>query len=879
MSLWSRIANAFRSESLNREIDSELESHLEEARAAGRDLQEVRRAFGSPLRHREQIRDAKLLPWLDSLGADSSFAVRQLKKHKVTSVAAILSLALAIGSCTSAFRIIDAILLRPIPIKNPQNLYATSREGINFSNEFSNFDGSAYPMFQQLRAAVSDQAELIAISYSERMDLAFSSDQAVEKAHIQYVSGNMFAAFGLNPAVGRLFTDSDNLHPRAHPYAVISYDFWSQRFHRDPQVIGKTFHLGDTIFEIIGVSEKDFTGTEPGTVIDIFLPTMMHPSVTRDDSTWHRTFVIVKPGVPREPLRAKLEANSQAFERNRAKSFVGMPQQALENFLNQREVLEPAPQGVSGLQHDNRPALAALAILVSLVLLIACANVANLMTAQASARGREMALRISIGAGRARLIQMVLIESAWVATLAAVIGTLFAAWSAPFVVSLINPPDNPARLILPADGRVLGFGIALTVLVTCVFGLFPALRASAINPSSELKGGDDPHSRRRVMHTLVALQVAFCFLVLFVAGLFVTTFHRLAHLSVGFNPDRLLVLSTATPSPQLAIVWQQIADHLRSVPGVQKSALCDSALLGGNSSNDYISISGGRPIEVLAYFRKISPGWLDEMQIPLLSGRDFLPSDSGPSVAIVNETFAKTYFSGQNPVGKTFERAADEVVVVGLVHDASYRSIRELHLPTVFIPFWQNRSDSEPKLIGDATFIVRTAGDNPLSLAQALRAEVPNARSEFRVSDIRTQLELVQDQTVRERLLATLAFFFAAVALLLASIGLYGVLNYSVLERRREIGIRMAVGAQATDIVRRVTADIFLAILGGAAAGLILGIISARSLQSLFYQVKPTDLAMLALPSLTILAAAALASLPAVLNAVRTDPVQILRTD
>ena len=884
MSLWSRIANAFCPDRLNNEIDRELDAHILEAIAAGRDPQEVRRQFGSPLRHRENSRDAKLLPWLESLRADSTLALRQLKKHKVTSAAAILSLALAVGACTSAFRLIDAILLRPLPIKNPHNLYATSREGRNFSDEYSNFDGSAYPMFQQLRAAVKDQAELIAISYGDRVDLTYSNDQVMEKAHLEYISGNMFPAFGLNPAAGRLFTESDDLHPNAHPYAVISYDYWKQRFNRDPQVIGKTFHLGNTIFQIIGVSEKDFTGTEPGTIIDIFVPTMMHHAVTRDDSTWHRTFAVIRPGTPLEPLRAKLESLSQAFERNRAKSFVGMPQQVLENFLNQKEVLTPSPQGVSGLQQDNRPALAALAVLVSLVLLIACANVANLMTAQAAARSREMALRIAIGAGRARLIQMVLIESAWVAALAALVGSLFAAWSAPFVVSLINPPDNPARLILPADWRVLGFGIALTLFVTCFFGVFPALRASAINPSSELKGGDDPHSRRRVMHTLVAVQVAFCFLVLFVAGLFVTTFQHLSHLSTGFNPERLLVLNTVAAKPQSPIVWQQLAGQLASVPGVQNVSLCDTTLLGGDSSNDYISIAGGRPIEVLVYFRKITPGWLDQLQVPLISGRDFTATDSGPNVAIVNEAFAKIYFAGQNPVGKTFERAADEggrtaFLVVGLARDATYKSIRELHLPTVFIPFWQSKLDSNPQFVSDATFLIRTANSNPLTLAQTLRAEVPAARSEFRVSNIRTQRELIESQTVRERLLAMLAFFFAAVALLLASVGLYGVLNHSVLQRRREIGIRMAVGAQPGDIARRVTSDIFLVILAGAAAGLLLGIFSARSLESLFYQVKPTDLAMLTIPALTIFSAALLSSLPAVISAVRTDPVKILRAD
>ena len=830
------------------------------------------------------IRTIRLLTWLESLQADAVFGLRRLNKTKVTSAAAILSLALAIGACTSAFRLIDALLLRPLPIAEPQRLYFLSRQGIGWDGKPSTDDSCEYPLFRRMRAAVKDQAELLAISHAERVDLTYKSDEEMEKAHLQYVSGWMFSSFGLRPALGRLLTENDDLTPGAHPYAVISHDYWSHRFGQDPNVVGRTFRMGEHLYQIVGVAEEPFTGTEPGTMTDIFVPTMMDPYVTRLDASVARAFALLKPGVPIEPLRQKLQANARTFEAERAKAFVGMPKKSLEDFLNQTELLESAPTGVSDLQNDNRRSLVALGVLVSLVLLIACANVANLMTAQAASRAREMALRISIGAGRWRLVQLLLIESAWLALLASGLGALFAWWSAPFVVTMINPADNPARLALPADWRVLGFGLALTLTVTFLFGLLPALQISAIKPVSALKGGDDPHSRRRLMHVLLALQVSFCFLVLFVAGLFVATFERLSLESTGFSADRLLTLDTFAQRPQSPAYWTQVAEHLREVPGVEKVSLASWPLLDGNSINSYVSINGAPPSQIEAYFLRVSPGWVDTMKIPLFEGRDFLPSDTAPGVAIVNETFAKTFFNGENPVGKTFARAEDQGArvpfrIVGLVPDVRYRNMRERMLPVAFVPFQGVRANGSWIAEHWATFIVRTAGANPLAMAHILRQEVPRAWPEFRVSRIRTQLEINQSHTVRERLLAMLAVFFASVALLLAGVGLYGVLHYSVLQRRREIGIRMAVGAQAGAIARLMTMEVFSMVLAGGFAGLALGMVSVRYIEQLFYQVKATDLPMLAFPSLAIFAAALLAALPAVVNAVRTDPVQMLRAE
>jgi predicted permease len=439
------------------------------------------------------------------------------------------------------------------------------------------------------------------------------------------------------------------------------------------------------------------------------------------------------------------------------------------------------------------------------------------------------------------------------------------------------------RLSLPADWRVLGFAVALALGVTLLFGLAPALRASAVKPASALKGGEDPHSRRRLMNALIAAQVAFCFVVLFGAGLFMATFDRLSRQPTGFSSERLLTLDTVARRPQPAALCEQAAEHVRGLPGVEKVALAAWPLLSRNGWNGFIWMNGAPAGDVLTYFLGVSPGWLETMKIPLIDGRDFRAGDTFPGVAIVNETFAMQFFNGVDPIGKWFEKQQGDwrarVQIVGLARDARYRDMREPITPTVYVPLTSMDAKGALRPLGSATFLVRTASANPLALASVLRHEVPHARPEFRVSNVLTQAEINASHTIRERLLAILALFFAAVALLLAGIGLYGVLDYSVLQRRREIGIRMAIGAQPGDIAQRVTAEIFSMVLVGSLAGVVLGMISVRYIEALLYQVKPGDLTMLVLPSLTILAAALLAALPAVIRAVRIDPVTMLRAE
>jgi predicted permease len=697
----------------------------------------------------------------------------------------------------------------------------------------------------------------------------------------------MFDFFGQRPTVGRLLGAKDDLRVGENPYAVLSYDYWRRRFGRDPGVIGRTFRMGNEIFQIAGVAAERFTGTEPGRMTDVFVPITMKDSRTLAglNRFWMRTLLQLRPEVPSGPMQERLRATFRVLQEERAQGFPAQSRRDRERFFEERLRLEPAASGRSNLQREYRQALAAFGVLVALVLLIACANVANLMTAQAAARAREMALRVSIGAGRWRLVQLVLVESAWSAFLAAAAGAVFTWWSAPLIVGMINPAAYPVRLVLPADWRVLGFGLALASGVTLLFGLTPALRASAVKPAGALRGGEDPYSRRRLMHALIAAQVAFCVVVHFAAALLVSSFARLAYQPTGFSAERILNLEAVTERPQAPALWEQVATHLRSAPGVERVAITGWPLLSGEHATGNISINGAPPTDVFSDFVIASPGWIDEMEIPFMGGRDFRATDANPKVAIVNEAFAKQYFAGEYPVGKWFERVEPaggraRLEVVGFVRDARSREdMRLLVRPTAYIPFQSIDGKGVMQAMGRGTFVVRTSSADPLALAAALRKEVARARPGYRVSSASTQVELNQSSTVRERLLAVLALFFAVVAQLLAGIGLYGVMDYGVLQRRREIGIRIAIGAQAGDIARRVTADVFRMVLIGVAAGLASGATLVRYIEALLYGVRPTGLPMLAIPAVTILAAGLVAAIPAVTRAVRIDPVTMLRAD
>ena len=888
MSWMRRFANLFRQRRLNDELEEELASHVEEAVERGRSAVEARRRLGSALQYREQSRDIKLLPWLDALASDVVFGWRQLNKHRAVSAAAVLSLALATGATTAAFRLVDAVLLRTLPVAEPERLfYLAITNFVDRDGRPDYRDDFDYPTFRRYRQTVGDRADLILAGMSYRQDATLTSGEEPEQVYRQFVSGNFFGILGIQPALGRLITPNDDLTPGAHPVAVVSHHYWTRRFGRDPHVLGKTFRMGNDRYEIVGVAPSRFIGTEPGVVTDVFIPAMMNAQAINSPGwSWFRIWLRPKAGVTPEQVRQPLQAVLTLENQERVKNFHSdTPKQIIDASLNQAVLLFPAASGVSGLQKEYRRPLLILAVLVALVLLVACANVGNLLTAQAAARGREMSLRVSIGAGQWRLIQLVLVESALLATLSSAAGALFAWWSAPFVVSMLAPPVNPVRLILDPDWRAVLFSVVLTVSITFLFGLAPALRASSVKPASALKGGDDPHSRRRLMNALLVAQMAFCVLVLYVAALFVATFERLSNRPLGFSHRHVLALQTdAGGKKQPLATWMQVAGQLRHTPGVESAAFAGWALLTGNRWTGSVRVPGQAVEPRAPYMLDVSPGFFETMRIPLIDGRDFRPGDAPPrlqglgqplaGVGIVNEAFARTFFDGHDPVGRSVDVRQSKdlstpMEIVGYVRDASYGSVREPIRPTVYVPI-EGRSGG--------TLLVRTAGD-PLPLAPILRREVSGTRADLRVRHIETQSGLVAQHMIRERLLATLSLFFAVVALVLAGIGMYGVLNYSVIQQRREIGIRMALGARSAHVVRRVVTDLFTMLCVGLVIGLAAGLAGRRLVERLLFEVKATDAAMVLVPVLTLLAGGALAALPPAIRAVQIDPAQTLRSE
>jgi putative ABC transport system permease protein len=880
MGRWSRLLRTLRSDRAADEIEEELVSHLEEAVAGGRDPDEARRALGGPARSREASRDIRMLPWLDALRADVRFGWRQLLKNRVTSSAAVLSLGLAMGACVGAFRLVDAVLLRPLPIAHPDRLFDLVRVGADAHGTPTEDDSCEYPLFLRMRDRVRDQADLIAISHASPADVSFAGEQETEKAYRQYVSGTMFGVFGLRPALGRLLTADDDVTPGASPNGVLSYDYWTRRFGRDTSVIGRTFHINIATYQIVGVAPAGFTGTEPGVPVDIFIPTIMNPQVTRADASWFRTFVSLRAGVRMGAVIEPLRATFQSTQVERAKTFVGLPPEYMRAFLGQTLVAQAAGAGVSFFQRSYTRALAALVGFVALVLLIACANISNLRLAQAAARSREMALRVSIGAGRGRLIQLMLVESALLAAAGAAVGTGVAWASAPLVVSQLNGPSNAIALALPIDWRVASFGVALTCAVALLFGLLPALRVSGTSALGALKGGLTAGSRRQTLDAPIAAQVAFCALVLLISGLFVSTFDRLSEEPIGFSPERLVTLDTIAQPSQPPAIWNDLVATLNAIPGVEAAAASQFALLSGEGSNGFIWINGAPTTNTLAYFLGVSPDWRRVMNIPLANGRDLRDTDQASGAAIVNEAFAKEYLPGRNPVGQWFERelgtsARPRYEIVGVVRNARYRNIREAMTPTAYVPLSVVGAGAQRPL-AQATLVVRTSGADPTALVPVLRRAV-RARAGFRVNDVRTQQDIDDAQIVRERLLAALAWFFAIVALALTAIGIYGVMFYTVQQSQHDIGIYRAIGAQAADIVSRVGRRVVIVLAAGTVTGLGVGLLVVRYLATLFYGVRATDIRQLAEPSLAIVVVGALAALPPVLRALRVSPTIVLR--
>src|SRR5579872_2166711 len=557
MSLLSRIVNAVRSNRLDRDLADELQFHIdariEELVRGGTPLRqaerEARRHFGNTLALRESSREAKLVPWLESLAQDIRFGARVLLKNRAATFAALATLSLALGASTAAFTLIDGLMLKPLPVYQPDRLvyFSYSQGGpadhLGVVNPPADVERFSYPVYRLFRDSVSAQADLFtASSQFERSVVFADAGGRTEKARGQWISGNFFSTLHLRPALGRLIAPADDQRPGASPVAVLSYRYWMRRFAGNPAVLGRWFTMNEVQYQIVGVAEKSFSGIEPGISSEIWVPNMMWESRAFASPGWGWMALLarLKPGVTREQLRGRMQAVFTNFRRERLRVAVrgDAPQDAIDRYLNAPLKIHDAAHGPSGMRSSFTQPLLILALVAGLVLLIACSNLANLFTARALAREREMAMRISIGAGRGRLLQQVLIEGGLLTAAACLAGLAFAQLAAPTIVGMLSRSDSPAYLDLGGDGRILAFTAIAGIATVLLFGLIPALRASRVSPGVALKSGTGRHSgRAAVLRPMVTAQVAFSFMVLFLGGLLITTFEKLSHVDLGFSKE------------------------------------------------------------------------------------------------------------------------------------------------------------------------------------------------------------------------------------------------------------------------------------------------------------------------------------------------------
>jgi predicted permease len=867
------------------DLEQELRLHLllaaeaEQRRgtAASKRVRAARVRSGGVAQAMETLRDQRGIPWIDALAADLVFGWRQIVRHRTASISTILSLGLAMGATLAALRLVDAVLLRPLPVANPSRLFAVTIASRDIDGHPEDRDDFDYPTFRAYATVAAGQADLMLVGMAVRRPIQIDGGEP-EPAVQQFVSGNVFSTFGLQPALGRLLGDSDDVTPDGDAVAVISHDFWRRRFGSDNGVIGKAFRVGGRAIEIVGVAPEGFSGTEPGAMTDFFLPSTMNAEAfDKPGWSWFRIWLRPRAGIDAEQLRALLQARFQSDQVARASRFTpDTPKSRIDAYLAQQLLLEPAGSGVSGTQKSFRRPLWILATLAALLLLIACANVANLLLARATSRRAEMALRVSIGAARSRLIQLMLTECALLSVFAGIAAAVFAAWAAPFVVAMLAPAERPVRLVLALDWRTFVLAAGWMLIVTILFGLAPAIRASSVAPIGTIKASS--LRQRRLMDALVAAQMAFCVFLLFGASLFLGTLEHLEDKPLGFDPTQLIHASAESRARLTPANWEQLTDALRQIPRVESAAVAGWAPLTGNRWRWAVTIDGTSS-DPSPNWVSVSPGYFQTMRMRVIEGREFrsgdLPPDASrqPSagVAVVNQAFARAYFGGRSPVGRRVivNSGAVPMEIVGMTADAVYFSVREPMHPAVFVPLEARN--------GAAVMIRTTAGAD--DLLAGLRHEIARIRPGLAVRDLVRYEAIVSQQTIRERLLAALSAFFAALALVVAIIGIYGVLNYAVTRDRRDIGLRMALGARAGDVLTLITRRLLAVIVAGALVGTAGGLGFSRTVRTLLFEMEPTDPAALLAPILALAAAAALAAVPPALRAVRIDPAQTLKSE
>ncbi len=896
-SFWKRKQ---RNEELSEEIQAHLTLGAREEMESGQSRKDAqlaaRREFGNETLARETTRDIWGWRWLGELMQDVRYGLRLLGKNPGFTAVAILTLALGIGANTAIFSLVDTVMLKMLPVQNPEQLMVLAIRSPKSTGdpdpEFTN------PIWEQIR----DQQDVFSgvFAWSQRrFDLAQGGESYLVNG--LEVSGDYFNTLGVHPAAGRLLVNSDDKRGCAGA-VVLGYGFWQEHFGGAQNAVGSVLSLSGHQFQVIGVAAPGFFGVDVGNKFDVAIPICAEAIIRGSNSNlderaawWLSIVGRPKTGTSPEKVPARLQVISpQIFA---ATVPARWKPDSKNNFLSGILVAAPAGKGLSDVRRAYDQPLRMLMAVVGLVLLIACANIASLMLARAATRQKEISVRLAIGASRGRLIRQLLTECVLLSCAGAALGILFARWGSAILVQFISTPRSPVFLQFSMDSRILGFTAAIAVLTGILFGILPALRSTKVSLSSAMKGGQQDeapgHAHFRPGRWIVACQVALSLVLLIVAGLFLRSFNNLLTLNTGFDRSNVMMISADAHNANLSpdardALWRQAIQRLQSLPGitsVSESVITPISGVGWNSF--FRKQTGTSPSgrNALANINAVSPDYFATLRSPILAGRAFNAGDvsGAPLVGVINETMARRFFGQENPIGQYVYTDPDPgqspqfIQVIGEAVDAKYRTLRETTPATMYFPVAQLVAQKAQVMSEQPSFEVRTAAP-PATIVKSA-AEVFTSMNGSISLSFRTLEEQVNDSLRQDQLLATLSGFFGGLALLLAMIGLYGVLAYMVTQRRKEIGIRMALGAGKSSILGLIMRDVSILLAAGVLVGVGISLWATHFMQKMLFNLNPRD-AKTIIFSVAVLSAVALLAgyLPA-RRAARLDPNVILRDE
>ncbi len=898
---WTRL---LRREYWDSERHRELEDYLEietwENVARGMPPEQARdaarRKLGNSTLIREEIYHMNSIEFFESLWQDVRYSLRALRKSPAFTMVVVASLALGIGANSAIFSLINAALLKMLPVQNPDQLV----EFQNFGPVTGINEAFSYPAFQEFRAVSPVLSG--AVAYRKLYILDFEVNGHGGLANGQIVSGDYFSVLGVRPVLGRTLTlDDENARS---PVAVIGYDYWRQRFALDPEVVGMKVLLNNSPFTIVGVTAPEFFGLEPGARIDVSVPlptiAQLMPGFAATGSpfdimtsgvrNWLRVMGRRKPGVSTEQASAYLSPIFTREMQVAADALTGpmATPPVKEAFRSTRLQLNAGGHGLATLRERfSKPLVIVMAVVV-LLLLVTCANIANLLLARGNARQREIAVRLAIGAGRSRLIRQLIAESVLVALAGGALGLAIAFWAGKSLLPLMAPSGSPISLKVSPDGTVLAFTLAVSVLTALLFGLVPAWRAARLDSTPlglQSARSSRAAARSRLGKALVIVQVAVSLVLAIGAGLLTRSIANLKDFYPGFNKDNVLLLSlnptmVGYSDQQIVPLYERLLNRFQAIPGVRSATLSVHSPLDPSVATSEIRVEGQR-IEARSELAPVGvnpagPRYFQTIETPILLGRDFTPADRAGAVKVVaiNQTMARFYFGDANPIGRRISMPGyrgdpDWLEIIAVVQDAKYHDLRERSLPMVYISMFQY-----PEAF--VAFEIRTA-INPASAATAVTNAVKAIDPRLPVYGVKTLDDQLDDSLVDERLVASLSSAFGALALLVAAIGLYGLMAYAVNRRTNEIGLRMALGAQPAKIARMVLRETMFLVGVGLAIGIPAALVTSRLIASELYGLKPGDPITLLLASLVTAGVAALAGYLPARRATRVDPMIALR--